>query len=908
MLDDGWVMGPLGLPVRRTLQVGNRGVQKAFNQGGGVGSPSGHSAPSTAMPYSQQPPPGMMMQAPYSAPQMQMQQPSLYGASSSSSSMYPTSQHQQPSMDNPAYPPYADNTPTGGMYRQQPLIGGGQMNPMGGGVDAAYPYNNSNLNQQHPAAAAAMMGGRRDPRTAIDGTDVMDERKQMQLLMKADQARALEEQIRNNALRAAAEKAKREADEIEESRRLEAERKAIADAFEKEKHEAKQRAEEANQAALSRQMEEKRRQKEDEIRLEQERTEKENERIRKEQELIRQRELEEIQREANGHRKPSYNSPPPSVTKRGLMQGRNVADNHHGAGAAEMGGRGDLFGPASPSPAAKGSSLPPQRLPPHHHRDQLFDGGDNSKGSNNTNNNTERPRQQRPESSTPASLRQIKQEAHHAAEVAEEARRQVERLRQELLDGVGNSNGAGPAGARLLQRGAGRDPMSSSLSSSRNFDHREMGGTGTMIPRTVTSVDDSYEEVYRLDRTLNSDSCFVYPDGSSYRISSGGGDDGSQSHSRLRRSTSAGGGSSSGRRRPRLGETAPIGFGVPLPLGLGGPCLDLRGVGTPSADTKAHSSDRLSMSMTTSPHKNIPVPSFLDLRGLQHKARLAVAVASPPHIPVKSIRSPSKSSPSPNAKESNIEATAGATVDATATTGSASSRGSRPSSHRAKPAGSERDTGNDEVAGSGSSVSTKATVAASGRGDGSGSVSDPITATAAAVTATSSSRPGSSSSSSRVSARPVPGAGNNATASPGKVPPQASSSSSSPLKGVVSSREGGSRKDASANDAVESPPQQQQTALLTTQPSYRRASFGTASGEAMASARSSPRVPTPTADQVKEELSVLLRNLKLMASGNTNGFNNNNNHSSHVPGGGSMMAAMTAMEYSRPSTPGSTAG
>ena len=76
----------------------------------------------------------------------------------------------------------------------------------------------------------------------------------------------------------------------------------------------------------------------------------------------------------------------------------------------------------------------------------------------------------------------------------------------------------------------------------------------------------------------------------------------------------------------------------------------------------------------------------------------------------------------------------------------------------------------------------------------------------------------------------------------------------------------------------------------------------------MASARSSPRVPTPTADQVKEELSVLLRNLKLMASGNTNGFNNNNNHSSHVPGGGSMMAAMTAMEYSRPSTPGSTAG
>ena len=903
MLDEGWVMGPLGLPVRRTLQVGNRGVQKAFNQGGGVGSPSGHSAPSTALPFSQQPPPGMMMmQAPYSAPQMQMQQPSLYGgnytaAGAPSSSMYPTT--QQPSTDHPAYPSYA---------------GGGQMNAMIGGVEGAYPYNGGNPNQ--PPAAAAVMGGRRDPRTAIDGTDVMDERKQMQLMMKADQARALEEQIRNNAQRAAAEKAKREAEEIEETRRLEAERKAIADAFEKEKHEAKQRAEEANQAALSRQMEEKRRQKEDELRLEHERADKENERIRKEQELLRQRELEEIQREAAGHKKPSYSSP--VSTKRGSMQGKTAADNHHhhpGAVATEMGGRADLFGPASPSPTANASLLPPQRPPPHHHhRDQQFDGGDHSKGANTTNNhnnnNTDRQRQQRPESSTPASLRQIKQEAHHAAEVAEEARRQVERLRQDLLDGVGSSNGAAPAGTRLLQRGAGRDQRfdpSSSLSSSRNFDHREMSGTGTMMmPRTVTSVDDSYEEVYRLDRTLHSDSCFVYPDGSSYRISGSRGDDMVQSHSRLRRSTSAGGLNSSGRRRPRPGETG----GANLPMGLGGPCLDLRGVGTPSAD--AHTSDdRLSsMGATSSPHRDVPAPSFLDLRGLQHKAPATAAATSASRIPVKSIRSPTKTSP---AKEMTIlEATVGETAGA-------ASKSSRPSSHRTRSAGSERDKGlagganndNEEV-GPGGVVSTKAApvVAASGR-------DDPTAAT------TSSSRPGSSSS-SRVSARPGPadiiapspsspayvfsdstrpGDSNNATAVPGQVPPLASSTSSSlssPLKGGVSAREGGYRGGDPANDNAESQQQQPQ------QQTGRRESIG-ASTSAAVSTRSSPRVPTPTADQVKEELSVLLRNLKLMASGN--GFTNNNNYNNYnVPGGGSTMAAMTAMGYSRPSTPGSTAG
>ena len=39
-VEQGWVIGPLGLPVRKTLEVGNRGVQKAFMQQMGGGSPN----------------------------------------------------------------------------------------------------------------------------------------------------------------------------------------------------------------------------------------------------------------------------------------------------------------------------------------------------------------------------------------------------------------------------------------------------------------------------------------------------------------------------------------------------------------------------------------------------------------------------------------------------------------------------------------------------------------------------------------------------------------------------------------------------------------------------------------------------------------------------------------------------
>jgi hypothetical protein len=76
-LPEGWVIGPLGIPVRKTIEVGHRGVQKAFNLAvqqqqqqldGGLYSPgrpaygagsdfgagSNFSPPKPSYPYSQQ--------------------------------------------------------------------------------------------------------------------------------------------------------------------------------------------------------------------------------------------------------------------------------------------------------------------------------------------------------------------------------------------------------------------------------------------------------------------------------------------------------------------------------------------------------------------------------------------------------------------------------------------------------------------------------------------------------------------------------------------------------------------------------------------------------------------------------------------------------------------------------------
>ena len=289
VLDEGWVLGPMGLPVRRTLQTGSRSVQKAYNQAVNNSPPRPSHGPPGTHPYSAYP-----ASAPATAPLLYppSQQPSYDAAGAGYPPPYP------PSMPPPS-DPYAFS---GDLYGPPPGAGasttGAALLSPARSVPGAYPHT------------AAML---RDPRTALDGggvVDVADERKAMEKLMKLDQARALEEQIRANAARAAADKAKRENEELAEERRLEAERKAIADAFEKEKTEAKQRAEEANRAALARQVEEKRKQKEDEQRAEEERAAKESERIRRDQEEIRRREAEEIQREAENARK-ARGSPAP---------------------------------------------------------------------------------------------------------------------------------------------------------------------------------------------------------------------------------------------------------------------------------------------------------------------------------------------------------------------------------------------------------------------------------------------------------------------------------------------------------------------------------------------------------------------------------------------------------------------
>ena len=478
VLDEGWVLGPMGLPVRRTLQTGNRNVQKAYNQAVNNSPPRpSHGGPPAANPYAFTASPAAAAPHLYPPPQ-----PSYDAAGSGYQSGPP--------------PPSDPFSFSGDLYGPPP--GTGHSTSPARSVPGAYPHT------------AALL---RDPRTALDG-DVGDERKAMEKLMKQDQARALEEQIRANAARTAADKAKRENEELAEERRLEAERKAIADAFEKEKTEAKQRAEEANRAALARQMEEKRKQKEDEQRAEEERMARESEKLRREQEEIQRREADEMQREAENARKARGSPPPQNTYKQPLRKGMVL-----GPVSPAPPGRNDLFGP--PSPAI--------HLPPPAARS----------------NGRDRPPQTSVAPARPASgaLREVRAEALEARAAAEQARREVDRLRDELL--ARDSLNQGP---RTLQRS---------------------------LPRPATADDD---EVFRLDRTLDSDSFFVFPDGSSYRLSTadanngGGGADG-----RIRRSASAGG---DGTGRARGGRPRVV-AGDAAAAGGYGPVLDLRGIGTP---------------------------------------------------------------------------------------------------------------------------------------------------------------------------------------------------------------------------------------------------------------------------------------------------------------------------------------
>ena len=281
-LEEGWTIGPLGQPVRKTLEVGHRGVQKAFNQ-----SLNHCEAYGT-----------------------QREERGGGGLEDNLSDLL-----------NGRLKPLESGTPVG--YDQYSQIHGQQQ-------EQEFPYTDNG--SFSPSTQYRLMddarggggGGLRDtlgspkahtfePRTALDA-DVLDERKLKAKVMQSEQARALQQQMKDKVARAAAEKVKVEMDDLREVTRLEMERISMIKAYERDQQADKKNAVDENKSALLYQAEEKKRRKEIEERKEVERERIDEEKMQDEREMVRRRELDEVERERN----PRLRSPVVRTGEEGL--------------------------------------------------------------------------------------------------------------------------------------------------------------------------------------------------------------------------------------------------------------------------------------------------------------------------------------------------------------------------------------------------------------------------------------------------------------------------------------------------------------------------------------------------------------------------------------------------------------
>jgi hypothetical protein len=241
-LEEGWVIGPMGLPVRKVLDVGNRGVQRAYNnhalQAQSPKKPTGFGSP-------------------------EYKDPGAFG-------------YQQPHQQG--YQGY------GGSPQHAPQ-------GMFGGAAQGNAFDSHVGGMQPPATSGDAIGG--DP----------DERAQRLKMQQADQARVLEMQIRANKEKKEAEKRKLEQDELREIQKWEQQQAEIKKALQLEDQQRKQKIDEDNKRELERQIELKRIEKEKEAAKERQIAEREEARVRAEQEVLRRREEEEIQKEAAAARK-----------------------------------------------------------------------------------------------------------------------------------------------------------------------------------------------------------------------------------------------------------------------------------------------------------------------------------------------------------------------------------------------------------------------------------------------------------------------------------------------------------------------------------------------------------------------------------------------------------------------------
>jgi hypothetical protein len=248
-LEEGWVIGPMGLPVRKTLEVGNRRVQKAYaDHALQAQSPKKHPSPGGGPSFG-----GYQQQQPYA------QQGNTFLNS----------------------PPHMN----GGMFGAQGYGAGTAMGG-GGGAGAGMFDPAGAFTTQPPGTSGDAIGGDPDDRAARI--------KQQQ----AEQARVLKMQMQANEQRKAAEKEKLKQDELAEIQKWELHQRELKRAMEIEEQQKRQKIDEDNQRELKRQAEQKRTEKEQEAAKERETAAREEARVRAEQEVLRRKEEQELQREA----------------------------------------------------------------------------------------------------------------------------------------------------------------------------------------------------------------------------------------------------------------------------------------------------------------------------------------------------------------------------------------------------------------------------------------------------------------------------------------------------------------------------------------------------------------------------------------------------------------------------------
>jgi hypothetical protein len=266
----GFVMGPLGLPVRQTLEVGNRGKQKAFL--------------AQVSPTKQTPAVDVNSANNYSNNNDNFHNNNNnnfqgFGAVS----QYPGQQHQQFPVNN-----------FGEMISPRAETGRGLIQ---GNNGFGHEYGVAPINNWSNASAVSdglnSNNAIREQGLFALGADEDERKKQLRL----KQARELEEQIRNQKERQEIEKRKAEADEFKEQERLFKQREEMRLAFEREKEVSKAKAKDDLQKDLEQQALNKKAEKDRLVKEREELDRQEDLRVAKEREALLFKEEEERRRE-----------------------------------------------------------------------------------------------------------------------------------------------------------------------------------------------------------------------------------------------------------------------------------------------------------------------------------------------------------------------------------------------------------------------------------------------------------------------------------------------------------------------------------------------------------------------------------------------------------------------------------